>query len=453
MELPLEFKTRMKAMLGDEYEAFISGYGFPAVRGLRVNTLKLTKECFLELSPWRTEQAETLFEGLILTGEAEHIGTHPYHIAGLFYMQEPSAMSVIAEAEIEPGMKVLDLCAAPGGKSGGIAARLEGKGLIVSNEIVPSRARELASNLERLGVVNAAVTCARPDAVADALPGYFDRVIVDAPCSGEGMFRRDPGAIAEWSPEHVASCAARQSAIMESASKLVTPGGKLIYSTCTFSPEENEGVIESFLAEHPEFSPEITKRLYPHRMKGEGHFVARLVRSKDGTDRVEKTGKRGRGASKPAGMGPADAASKTLALELFSALITEPERPLASLLKNGDRLIYCPFDSPEGLNLLPIVSMGTEVGTLSSGYKKSFVLPSHSFFMAAHGFEYLNTVDLDVVSPELKRFLGGDTLAIPESLSGFVPVTVGGFPVGFGKAVGGVLKNRLPKGLTVPGLR
>ena len=255
-KLPHAFIKRMRTDFETmaEYERFIACYSDAPIRAMRINTLKISKERFLDLCPWRTKQSELLNEGLILTENPEHIGTHPYHIAGLFYMQEPSAMSVVEAAEIAPGMRVLDLCAAPGGKSGGIAARLCGRGILVSNEIIPNRAKLLARNLERLGIVNAVVTSAHPDAVAEALPQYFDRVVVDAPCSGEGMFRKDPTAIAEWSPEHVSACAKRQQQILESACRCVAPGGKLIYSTCTFSREENEDVIEEFCRMHPEFT-------------------------------------------------------------------------------------------------------------------------------------------------------------------------------------------------------
>lgn len=201
--------------------------------------------------PFPLAETGILPEGLLLAEETPGIGNHPYHLAGLFYLQEPSAMAAIAAAEVRPGMRVLDLCAAPGGKSGGIAARLSGEGFLLANEIVPNRARTLASTLERLGVANAAVTCAKPEAIAEAFPDYFDVTLVDAPCSGEGMFRKDAGAVAEWSPAHVTACAARQSAILETAAKTVRGGGVLIYSTCTFSAEENENVVERFLAAHP----------------------------------------------------------------------------------------------------------------------------------------------------------------------------------------------------------
>ena len=455
MDLPAGFTERMKTVLGEEFDAFIAQYDLPPVRGLRVNTLRLSKERFLELSPWKVGRSETLDEGLVLLEEAEHIGTHPYHIAGLFYMQEPSAMSVIAEAGIEPGMKVLDLCAAPGGKSGGAAARLRGKGLLVSNEIVPSRAKQLARNLERLGVTNAVVTSAHPDAVANALPGYFDRVIVDAPCSGEGMFRKDPQAIAEWSLEHVASCAVRQRAIMESAARCVAPGGKLIYSTCTFSREENEGVIEGFLSDHPDFSPEMMRRLYPHTCTGEGHFVARLIWS-GSIENIERPAKKdGRSApvKKERELSPVGKPLEKPVREFLSAAL-DGETSILPLRVYGQKLVYCPFEYPDELTSLPIVSFGVEVGEFTKGRLR----PSHAFFMAAHGLGYRKCFDFAPDDPLLLSFLGGNTLPVSESdaeeFSGcFCPVTVSGFAVGFGKVSDGQLKNHLPKGLTVGSYR
>ena len=465
--LPDAFKKRMAEQLGAEYDDFIAAYGMPPVRGIRINTLKIAKERFLELCPWKTEQSPTLEEGLILIDEVQHIGSHPYHIAGLFYVQEPSAMSVIVAADIEPGMRVLDLCAAPGGKSGGIAARLGGSGFLLSNEIVPSRAKQLARNLERLGVVNSAVTCAHPDAIADALPRFFDRVIVDAPCSGEGMFRKDDTAIAEWSPEHIASCAERQRAIIESAEKCVKEGGRLVYSTCTFSPEENEGVIEAFLSSHPDYALLSSKRLYPHTCKGEGHFVAVLEKRGDSREtsfnsldskptnrrlsQAKATRKTEKLADAQKGLMRLNDEQKPLAADFLSGvcLIGENGIPFESLFTLGDKLLYVPFSLPSPVLALRAVSVGVEVGEFSKGRLK----PSHTFFMTAHGFTYRNKIELLESSRELSAFLRGETLDAPIGLdigseySRYMPVCVSSFPVGFGKLSEGIIKNHLPKGL------
>ncbi len=440
MNLPEAFKARMKTQLGEEYDTFIEEYALPPVRGLRINTLKISKEDFFKLCPWSIEQASTLNEGFILTEDVPHIGSDPYHIAGLFYIQEPSAMSIIEHSEILPGMKILDLCAAPGGKSCGIASRLEGCGLLVSNEIIPSRAKLLAQNLERSGVVNAVVTNAHPDTVAEALPGYFDRVLVDAPCSGEGMFRKDEQAIKEWSADHVAACAVRQKAILNSAAACVSPGGNLIYSTCTFSYEENEAVIEAFLAEHSDFGLEFTKRYYPHTCCGEGHFAARLFKLSNSNPK-----------SIPRFKLDVDKKSSNILQEFIASTLDSKLDPGAFHMNpRSKRIFYAPMSLPESLNKLNAMSIGVEVGTMINGRLK----PSHALFMAMNTrndsiLKAKNQIDLAYASQEIRRFLSGNTLDISSELRGYTLVTVDGFPIGFGKAVDGVLKNHLPKGLNI----
>lgn len=440
MELPEAFLSRMRAEPNFDYEAFIAQYERPSVRGLRVNTLKISKEEFLRLSPWRLEQTDMLDEGFIINDEINHIGSDPYHFAGLFYMQEPSAMSVIEHSDIYPGMKVLDLCAAPGGKSGGIASRLAGSGLLVSNEPVLSRARLLLQNLERLGVMNSVVVNAYPNSIAEALPRYFDRVIVDAPCSGEGMFRKDARAIAEWSPEHVLSCAARQKAILNSAAECVAPGAKLIYSTCTFSHEENEAVIESFLLAYPDFKLEFMQRYYPHTCHGEGHFVARLRSVSETTDKTIH----------PFKLKIDKKAFNIVSAFLDDTFIALPYSNHLHLDEHSGRVFYVQPELPETIAKLNVLNLGVEVGSPVKGRLK----PSHAIFMAESSkgsccFTAKNRIILDYHSPQIKQFLSGNTLSIESTLSGFMPVTVDGFPVGFGKAVDGTLKNHLPKGLAV----
>ena len=436
MNLPKVFLNRMKEQLGEEFPSFLESYGLPPVRGLRVNTLKLEPGEFLSVCPWELEENPLLEEGFILRG-AEGVGRHPYHIAGAFYMQEPSAMSAIAASGAGPGgLRVLDMCAAPGGKAGGAAARMQGSGLLVANEIVPKRAQLLARNLERLGAVNACVTCERPDRIAGALPGFFDIVTVDAPCSGEGMFRKDPAAVDEWSPEHVSACAQRQRLILESAAECTAEGGAIVYSTCTFSPEENERVIEDFLNAHAEFSQEFSERLYPHRIVGEGHFVCRL----------RKAGS-GRSSAVPTICGINRGPVKELAERTFSEIV---EGGLQGVLfeQNG-RVRMLPQGVPEALLKLRPVSLGTELGEIRKGRLE----PSHSFFMAAHGRKYLRELVFDPDDPLITEFLSGNTLPCPEEWRGFAAVSVRAgaktLPIGFGKAVQGVLKNRLPKGLYV----
>ena len=299
MELPAAFLQAMERLLGTEYPVFLQSYQQPPRRGLRRNPLKCSQPQLEAALPFALEP--TAFSPLsyaFAAGE-EGVGRLPAHHAGLFYVQEPSACSAVTVLDPQPGEKVLDLCAAPGGKSTQIAGLLAGEGLLWSNEIVKSRAQALLSNVERLGVANAVVSSCHPQRLCQSLQGFFDKVLVDAPCSGEGMFRRDPAAVAQWSPESPAACAQRQRAILDSAALAVREGGVLVYSTCTFSREENEDNVRWFLSAHPEFAllpieagfgrPGVeglpVRRIYPMD-GGEGHFVAKFQRVGKNIDKV-----------------------------------------------------------------------------------------------------------------------------------------------------------------------
>ena len=434
IHLPDEFLKRMQAQLGPQYPAFLATYALAPKRGMRVNLLKCSVAGFRALSPAPIAESGILEEGFVLSenglGDEKGLGNQPYHLAGLFYLQEPSAMAAIAQAQVHPGMRVLDLCAAPGGKSGGMAARLAGEGFLLANEIVPNRAKTLAATLERLGVPNAAVSCAKPEAVAEAFPSYFDVTLVDAPCSGEGMFRKDARAALEWSPAHVTACAARQSAILECAAKTVRGGGALVYSTCTFSTEENEGVVERFLAGHPEFALEQMERLYPHTSPGEGHFVARL-RRQDETFRPQETL-------------PLKPCAETAYYDGIAELFLQPPQGCAYSLPDG-RIMIVRGSLPRGLGKLWVLHVGTFAGEV----KKGRFQPAHSLFLAAHGGTYRKKLELPLEDARLSRFLAGEAVACPEDWRGFVPVCAERFPIGFGKAVDGMMKNHLPKGLRV----
>ena len=437
--LPEKFKERMQKELGEEYPLFIASYEEPPKRGLRVNTLKNRPGEFLSVSPWPLAPTGILDEGFVIM-EGDGFGRHPYHAAGLFYMQEPSAMSAVAAAPTDgSGLRVLDLCAAPGGKTGGAAARMRGSGVIIANEIVPKRARLLAQNVERLGIANAAVICERPERIADALPGFFDIVMVDAPCSGEGMFRKDDTAVLEWSPEHVEACAGRQKLILESAASCVAPGGCIVYSTCTFSHDENEGVMDDFLCRHGDFSAEHMERLYPHSSCGEGHFVCRLRREGEppAAQRYARFPDR-----------TADRGALGLLDEFVKATLQDG-LPEGIVHRAGDRLRLIPRDMPAEVLKLHPVSVGVELGEL----KKGRFEPSHTLFMAALGREYRRTLEFDPEDPLLKAFLMGSTVPCPEDWRGWCAVSVkaGGrsHPIGFGKAVDGIMKNHIPKGLYI----
>lgn len=429
-------------MLGGEYEAFRAEYEKPHRRGVRLNTLKCDAETLARTLPFPL--APSPFSPLsYYAPEAVRMASLPLYHAGAFYSQEPSASSAVTLLDPQPGEKVLDLCAAPGGKSTQIAALTGDRGLLWSNEVVRSRASALASNLERMGVKNAVVSSVYPEVLAEKLEGYFDRVLVDAPCSGEGMFRRDPQAIAEWSPAHVEACAARQLAILGSAARCVREGGVLVYSTCTFSEEENEGVVRAFLRENPGFvleKPDVAfgrpaygvdaVRIFPMD-GGEGHFAARFRR----------TAPNGY-AARPYDEKPdrqTEAAAQTFCASVFTDLKAE------RFARVRDRILLLPAVLP-ALSGLGVLRAGVELGEM----KKNRIEPAHGIFMAAKPAQCRSVLHLRHDDPRLTAFLRGEEIPA-EGLAGYTAVAVEGIVTGFGKASGGVLKNKYPKGLRIHG--
>ena len=433
-----EFLERMRGLLGDEYEAFLRYYEGDNFRGLRVNTLKCTPGKLHELLDYELKPTPFCPNGFYLPADVQSPGNSPLHHCGAFYIQEPSATSAAEMLGVEDGDFVLDLCAAPGGKSTQIGAKLNRTGLLWSNEIVRSRANILLSNIERMGIPNAVVSNAHPEALCDRLAGCFDRVLVDAPCSGEGMFRKNGEAQEEWSAEHVRSCAERQLHILNSAKKALKAGGVMVYSTCTFSREENEGVIERFLAENPDFALEdagvsfgrptmdYARRIFPMD-GGEGHFAARLRRQGEC-----------RQSSAPEIQTQADKA----VLDFYDSLF--PERPFGERLEIIKDKIYI---LPKNYNLdskgLPILRAGLILGELV----KRRIEPHHSVFMAARAEDCAQIVDLGADSAAIRAYLHGEEIDVPRGLSGYTAVAVSGMTTGFGKASNGRLKNKYPKGL------
>lgn len=426
--LPEAFLNRMEAQLGAEYGAFLESFQRPRAVALRWNPLKAGVRSLpfaLEPVPW--EPMGYYYD------PAARPGLHPYHEAGAYYLQEASAMAPVVLLDPQPGERVLDLCAAPGGKSTQIAGRLLGRGLLVCNEIHPGRAKILSQNIERMGVGNALVTNEKPESLSRRLPGFFDRVLVDAPCSGEGMFRKEEAAVTDWSEETVAMCAQRQGEILDCAAGMVRPGGLLVYSTCTFAPQEDEEAVAGFLERHPEFVPEVTKaswfvsgengsyRMWPHRLRGEGHFAARL-RKLDGeeTQIREEAG------------GALPKAWQSFARETGIAM------PGNKCVTFGDRLFLLPEGAPS-LTGLRVLRPGLELGTL----KKDRLEPAHA--LALWLKECANTVDYAWDSTEIKQYLHGEVL--PGSTRGWCLVTVDGYSIGWAKGDGNQLKNHYPKGL------
>ena len=440
--LPTAFLQRMQRMLGPEYPAFLRSYDRPRSVGLRFNPLKgadLPRLSFgLTPVPWAPHG--------YFYDPATRPGLHPYHEAGVYYLQEPSAMAPAVLLDAQPGELVLDLCAAPGGKSTQIAAALQGQGLLVCNEINPGRAKILARNIERMGITNALVLQETPQRIAAAFPHCFDRVLVDAPCSGEGMFRKEAAASADWSEATVAHCAARQQEILDAAAVLLKAGGRLVYSTCTFAPAENEGAIAAFLRRHPDFALEApgeaarffapgnpdwaegqaptlakTCRLWPHELPCEGHFAAVLRYCGDAEN-----------AWQPVRSVQAPAVWRAFADECL------PDAPEGVLISFGDTLYAAPPVLPQ-LEGLRVLRAGLELGQM----RKGRFIPAHALALASRDAAACCRLEPD--DPRLAQYLEGQQ--IPADARGWTLVFAGTYSIGWAKGSGGVLKNHFPKGL------
>jgi NOL1/NOP2/sun family putative RNA methylase len=475
-DLPPVFLERMSDLLGDEFPAFLASYAQPAQAGLRLNTLRVAS-CELRVAifdrvPWCPSGY------LVPPGAEAELARHPYHAAGVYYLQEPSAM---APAEIlgpQPGETVLDLCAAPGGKATHIAALMENRGLLVANDTHGRRARALAMNLERCGVTCAVVLNETPQRLAARWAGGFDRVLVDAPCSGQGMFRKSKPARAQWQPGRVKTDAARQGEILNAAAQLVRPGGLVVYSTCTFEPDENEVNIARFLQHHADWSVEAiqpatgfapgrpewtsdgnpalrrTVRLWPHLSPGEGHFIARLRRDLtlrppllkgEGGPwvRQEQVSLSSRANLIPYPEPNANPRAASQFQAFCEEYIEKANFGQAQLVQAGSELYLQPPGTPE-LSGLCVVRWGWWVGTLKG---KVFV-PGHALGMALTASSVRQSLSLAPDDPRLAAYLRGESLRIPGE-PGWVLVTVDGFPLGWGKRAGDSLKNRRPPGLAV----
>ena len=433
MTLKSEFVSMIAGQLGQELPAFLKAMEAPPVRGLRVSrrfpALRLPD--LLGPVPWAAS-------GYYLASDSR-LGQTPAHEAGAFYIQEPSAMAAAEALSPGPSDLVLDLCAAPGGKSTQLAEKLSG-GTLVANEIHPARARILSSNIERMGCAGTIVTCASPEKLSALWPDLFDAVLVDAPCSGEGMFRKNPEAADEWQPASPAGCAERQRAILECAARMLRPGGRLAYSTCTFNRLENDDQIESFLSRHPEFeavpfalpglpaAPDGVLHLWPHRVRGEGHFVA-LLRKKESPYR--------RPVSAPL---PSPGREALAAVrEALSAVAQDAEAVMPDSLF-GDLLVRMPSFVPP-LRGVQVLRAGLAVGRLRG---KAFV-PDHALSRVCRP----RTV-FPVREREALSYLRGETLPASDDARGFGVVSLDGLPLGWGKASDGQIKNHYPKGLRKP---
>ena len=497
LTLPPLFVRRMRIMLGEEFEAFCASYAAPAHPSLRVNTLKITPDGLGAAVPFMGAAIPWQENGFYYPADGDtRPGKHPLHEAGAYYIQEASAMLPTSLCPPAPGERVLDLCAAPGGKATQLAAALCGEGLLVANEIHPTRAGILSQNLERMGVRNAVVTNASPAELAVKFPAFFDKIVVDAPCSGEGMFRKEADAVTMWSPENVSLCAKRQAEILDEAAKMLRAGGHLTYSTCTFAPEENEGTVLAFLSRHPEFevvpSPEAAVvtareqgllsagnpswveevaqypealreavraayRVFPHKCNGEGHFAV-LLRKREDADAsvmprvsVSKKGKK----SDRNGITKGKPSNEAVAVKLFEDFAREVMGEVPAWVADtapclfGDKLYLIPKalcgaggEVKTALAGLRVLRAGLCVGTIVGADRgRGRFEPDHALALAAGICHRSFPVD----EAGAVAFLRGET--IPTNVRGWHTVTYCGLSLGWGKASDGVMKNHLPKGL------
>lgn len=486
-ELPDEFEKRMRDMLGAEYHDFVQSLEGERFRALRMNPLKKADDAKVRIKrEFNLTQVSWEHDGYYYTEDVQP-GKHPCHDAGLYYIQEPSAMAAAPLAEAAPGERILDLCAAPGGKSTQLAGYMAGQGLLVCNEIHPARAKILSENIERMGIANACVTNETVTRLSEKFPEYFDKILVDAPCSGEGMFRKNETACDEWSPENVRLCAERQDMILDCAARMLRPGGRIVYSTCTFSPDENEGSVWRFVERHPEFTiipidkrtmglpegvcdgrPEWadygteifhdvhadvinrkvnqdlktqlkgTLRLWPQHIRGEGHFAAIL----------QKEGFVPEGYM-PQAVGGTERGISPDARELaeWRNFCNEMQYDFTEILSGGiflrfgDNLYLAPENMPS-LKGIKVLRPGLHLGT----FKKNRFEPSHALALAVSAHKLRHICHLSAQDERTVAYLNGQTFPY-EGEKGWYLIAVDGCGIGWGKMAGAMMKNHYPKGL------
>lgn len=466
-DLPQSFLDSMKEILGEDYEAFLAGFDGQRQYGLRVNTLKMNLEEFERIAPFHLKKVPWISNGYFY--EAEDVpAKHPFYSAGLYYLQEPSAMTPASRLKVQPGERVLDLCAAPGGKATELGAALQGEGLLVANDINTARARALLRNLELFGISNSFVTNEPPYVLAERFPEFFHKIMVDAPCSGEGMFRKNPAVVDSWQEKGPEYFSKLQREIIVQAADMLLPGGMMFYSTCTFSPLENEKTITHLLKERPDMevipmedyegfaegltsyrgevfdeSCRLCRRIWPHKMSGEGHFMALLHKKNGVQQQVQQTVSQSsiwwekcKGLNKE---------QKAAAEDFFSHVNIAYDEKRIDV--RGDNLYYLPAPKYDGRGLHFLRN-----GLFMGEFKKKRFEPSQPFALALHAQDFDQVLDFPADDERLSRYLRGETLDVSDLLAGekkrkgWQLVMVAGHPLGFGKLVNNNLKNKYPAG-------
>lgn len=430
--LPLQFMQNMKKQLPEkEWEAFFAVYNQKPYKGVRLNPLKGGRDAIKQFLPFLGEQIAWEQNGFYT--DEEKVGGHPLHFAGAFYSQEPSAMSAAPLLQVQPGEKVLDLCSAPGGKGTQAACVMQGQGIIILNEPVYTRAKILLSNVERMGIKNAVVTSHLPEELSPLFPQYFDKILVDAPCSGEGMFRKNSEeALSEWSEENVVLCAKRQKHILEHATKMLKAGGRLVYSTCTFAESEDEGQVRDYLQNYPQMRLIKQEKLYPHKVKGEGHFVAVFEKTANENESENESGKQLPLAKLQISK------NSELVYRAFEKQCFTKEQ-FKNLHEANGNLYGIPENvfAWKGLNALRV---GVHLGEVKNGRFE----PSQALALSAKADECKNTVKLTLDDARTDKYLRGEVIE-DNGENGWCIVCVENYTLGFGKRVQGVVKNHLPK--------
>lgn len=466
-DLPQSFLDSMKEILGEDYEAFLAGFDGQRQYGLRVNTLKMNLEEFERIAPFHLKKVPWISNGYFYEAE-DAPAKHPFYSAGLYYLQEPSAMTPASRLKVQPGERVLDLCAAPGGKATELGAALQGEGLLVANDINTARARALLRNLELFGISNSFVTNEPPHVLAERFPEFFHKIMVDAPCSGEGMFRKNPAVVDSWQEKGPEYFSKLQREIIVQAADMLLPGGMMFYSTCTFSPLENEKTITHLLKERPDMevipmedyegfaegltsyrgevfdeSCKLCRRIWPHKMSGEGHFMALLHKKNGVQQQVQQTVSQSsiwwekcKGLNKE---------QKAAAEDFFSHVNIAYDEKRIDV--RGDNLYYLPAPKYDGRGLHFLRN-----GLFMGEFKKKRFEPSQPFALALHAQDFDQVLDFPADDERLSRYLRGETLDVSDLIAGekkrkgWQLVMAAGYPLGFGKLVNNNLKNKYPAG-------
>ncbi|MGL4802842.1 MAG: RsmF rRNA methyltransferase first C-terminal domain-containing protein [Cetobacterium sp.] len=429
-QLPEKFLEDMKSILPkEEYSAFIESYKEAKTTGLRVNTLKLSKERLLKLDLFKLQQIPWCDEGYYYDETVDRPGKNPLHESGAYYLQEPSAMSVVPNLNIKENDKVLDLCAAPGGKSTYILSKLNNTGILVSNEINPTRIKALGENLERFGAKNCIITNTDSSNLKKVFKGYFDKIVIDAPCSGQGMFRKDDYAITDWNYSKVLECQSIQREIIRDGYKMLKKDGVLVYSTCTFSKEENEDIINEFLNEYENAELINMERIWPHKVKGEGHFVAAIIKNEEEENNTKNL------------------KIKSLEKEVKDFKDFENKfikiKVAKEFVLRGENLYALPENCPD-TKKLKVLRCGLHLGVM----KKNRFEPSHALSHYLNKEDVYYSEDFNVDDERVLEYLRGNTVNTGKS-RGWVLVCIEGIGLGWGKESNGVLKNHYPKGLRI----